>query len=243
MTPATIIRARAFRDAYAELLRAWRADAPLTLDDATEICVKSYKAEYDFLATMLCEEMAEPAQGNPCALFDRVEAFLCIPEIFDGESAAAIKYDDRHYTGESRAARIQLFDALIMGRRWVDWDNPSAPCVTVGSVANALSELRKWVPAVQKERQGAAIDNNAQTDEQTDEGKRDIPRAQSIALLYAVFVRLGITQTHTDMAVARLIEAVTGGKIRDGKNSYAWKHRNDKLQTDVEELLNEFVKQ
>ena len=78
--------------------------------------------------------------------------------------------------------------------------------------------------------------------EASEDKPRDIPRSQSIALLYAVFVRLKVTQTYSDTAVARLIEAITGGKIRNGKNSYAWKHRNDKLRLDVEALLDEFMK-
>ena len=118
--------------------------------------------------------------------------------------------------------------------------NPDCP-LSISSISSTLEWLGRWLESAKyagrESPEAPAADTEAPED-----NTRDIPRAQSIALLYAVFVRLGITQTHTDAAVARLIEAVTGGKIRDGKNSYAWKHRNDKLQTDVEDLLNEFVK-
>lgn len=89
----------------------------------------------------------------------------------------------------------------------------------------------------------SAVTETRGTDTEAPEDNiRNISRAQSVALLYAIFVRLKITQSYTATAIARLIEAVTGGLIRDGKNSYARRHLNDKLQPDVEALLNEFMK-
>ena len=127
----------------------------------------------------------------------------------------------------------------MIGRAWIDNNNRESP-VTIGRISQTLDWLGKWVESAKEARAESPESPGADT-EVPEDNTRGIPRSQSIALLYAVFVRLGITQTYTDTAIARLIEAVTGGKIRDGKNSYAWKHRNDKLQSDVEALFDEFM--
>ena len=127
----------------------------------------------------------------------------------------------------------------MLGKIWIDMQNPNSP-LSISSISSTLEWLGRWLESAKdagrESPEAPAADTGAPED-----NARDIPRAQSIALLYTVFVRLGITQTYTDTAVARLIEAVTGGKIRDGKNSYAWKHRNDELRDDVAVLFNEFL--
>lgn len=157
----------------------------------------------------------------------------------------------------------KLNKAVCLGKDWISWDSSCQnPKVTVEEISNIMDHIQMEVGYTLQEPSsfvtertssipvGVSIDQNmvpvvteipgADT-EVSENNTRDIPRSQSIALLYSVFVRLGITQTYSDTAVSRLIEAVTGGKIRDGKNSYAWKHRNDKLQPDVEALFDEFM--
>ena len=86
------------------------------------------------------------------------------------------------------------------------------------------------------------ICDDTQTDAMQADGKRDIPRAQSIALLYAAFVKLGVTQSHSSNDVIKFIEAVTGGKLTTNPgNTYSKKHLNDELRDDVRQLLDDFI--
>lgn len=247
MTPTMITKAREFREAYAELLRAWRAkDAP-TLDQATAICCRTYRAEYNFLIEIEEAAACTDISRQPSFLkylASRLVPVLDTPELFrpgtlerrPGEKSVPEETDG----GMPLVVRDMLEEGVMLGKTWIDMQNPDCP-LSISSISSTLEWLGRWLESA-KYAGRESLEVPAADTEAPEDNTRDISRAQSIALLYAVFVRLGITQTHTDAAVARLIEAVTGGKIRDGKNSYAWKHRNDKLQTDVEELLNEFVK-
>lgn len=247
MTPTMITKAREFREAYAELLRAWRAKDVPTLDQATAICCRTYRAEYNFLIEIEEAAACTDISRQPSFLkylASRLVPVLDTPELFrpgtlerrPGEKSVPEETDG----GMPLVVRDMLEEGVMLGKTWIDMQNPDCP-LSISSISSTLEWLGRWLESAKyagrESPEAPAADTEAPED-----NTRDIPRAQSIALLYAVFVRLGITQTHTDAAVARLIEAVTGGKIRDGKNSYAWKHRNDKLQTDVEDLLNEFVK-
>lgn len=244
MTPELINRARIFRDAYAELLAAWRADEAPTLDRAMEICYNAYRAEYNFLFE-ITNEVSGNFNPNPILrrLLYQITDIIGIPEMFSLEEPewrpGLADVPDGQDKGEQRAARAMLWEGVLVGTIWVETNNPDTP-LTVGGIYRAADWLNKWLESVKASRQESPKNLRADIEPQEDI-TRNIPRSQSIALLYAVFVRLRVTQTYSDTAVARLIEAITGGKIRNGKNSYAWKHRNDKLQPDVEELLNEFM--
>lgn len=257
MGPTIMFKAIEFRDSYNKLLQAWRADVAPSLKDAMIICASTCKAERSFL-----EEFNR--DFNSCSMLssymDELKDAINIPEMFDYRGPVWATIDDTIYysaprdkeTGEDELARLQLEKVVRLGCDWHEWK-----CIDLSSIRfhikGIIKELNRWIEAVPDESMSAnisiaqnmvsAVSETPGADTDASEDKpRDIPRAQSIALLYAVFVRLGITQTYTDTAIARLIEAVTGGKIRDGKNSYAWRHRNDKLQPDVEALLDEFMK-
>lgn len=155
-------------------------------------------------------------------------------------------------TGENELARLQLEKVVRLGCDWHEWKCRDLSSIRF-HIKGIIKELNRWIEAVPDESMSAnisivqnmvsAVTEISGTDtEASEDNTRNIPRMQSIALLYAVFVRLKITQSYTATAIAKLIEAVTGGLIRDGKNSYVWKHLNDKLQPDVEALLNEFMK-
>lgn len=247
MTPTMITKAREFREAYAELLRAWRAKDVPTLDQATAICCRTYRAEYNLLIEIVEEAaVCTDISRQPSFLkylASQLVPVLDTPELFrpgtlerrPGEKSVPEETDG----GMPSVVRDMLEEGVMLGKTWIDMQNPDSP-LSISIISITLEWLGRWLESAKyagrESPEAPAADTEAPED-----NTRNIPRAQSIALLYAVFVRLGITQTHTDTAVARLIEAVTGGKIRDGKNSYAWKHRNDKLQPVVEALIDDFM--
>lgn len=242
-----ITKAREFREAYAELLRAWRAKDVPTLDQATAICCRTYRAEYNLLIEIVEEAaVCTDISRQPSFLkylASQLVPVLDTPELFrpgtlerrPGEKSVPEETDG----GMPSVVRDMLEEGVMLGKTWIDMQNPDSP-LSISIISITLEWLGRWLESAKyagrESPEAPAADTEAPED-----NTRNIPRAQSIALLYAVFVRLGITQTHTDTAVARLIEAVTGGKIRDGKNSYAWKHRNDKLQPVVEALIDDFM--
>lgn len=268
MTPELINRARIFRDAYAELLAAWRADEIPTLDQATAICYKSYRAEYDFLYYLL--DYVSYYTNSSLTIIDQLRSVMHGIGLFDpngttrkGSPISILNIYDL-LKEKDNPILSKLNKAVCLGKDWISWDSSyQNPKVTVEEISNTMDHIQMEVGYTLQEPSSfvteqtssipvdVSIDQNmvpvvteipdADT-EASEDNPRDIPRSQSIALLYAVFVRLKVTQTYSDTAVARLIEAITGGKIRNGKNSYAWKHRNDKLQPDVEALLDEFMK-
>lgn len=251
-----MFKAIEFRDSYNKLLQAWRADVAPSLKDAMIICASTCRAERSFL-----EEFNR--DFNSCSMLssymDELKDAINIPEMFDYREPVWATIDDTTYysaprnkeTGENELARLQLEKVVRLGCDWHEWKCRDLSSIRF-HIKGIIKELNRWIEAVPDESMSAnisivqnmvsAVTEISGTDtDASEDNTRDIPRTQSIALLYAVFVRLKVTQTYSDTAVARLIEAITGGKIRNGKYSYAWKHRNDKLQPDVEELLNEFM--
>lgn len=249
MTPILIDKARKFRDTYAELLTLWRRYNAPTLDEAVAICNKFYRTEFSLL-----DELNNLIDTDSYVfddlerLYEQLCATIDIPEIFTEEGLIWNTIDGQDYCscpsdwdiGEQKAARLLLNEAVFIGEAWTQWDANEHPVVTINKI---LNWLRLRIESSKNEVQTTINESEAMENlETSDNSKRDIPRSQSIALLYAVFRKFGVTQKYTDIAISRLIEAVTGGKIRDGKNSYARKHHNDKLEEKVNTLFDEFIK-
>lgn len=78
------------------------------------------------------------------------------------------------------------------------------------------------------------------TPQETNE--KHIPRNQRIALLYNIFIRLGITQEKTDTEIAGIIEFITGGDSKkNAKNTYAARCMHSELSDEAKKLLNDFL--
>lgn len=236
MTPVLMERARRFKEAYLAVQAAFDSGNVLTVDDILPLCVTMNKAECDFIVELLSNMVGTPSYDYLRMLFAQVRSIIDIPEMFENPRT----YDnmpDIPARGEDLAARLELFASLCRGSEWF---TDHYPPLNVGRLAGVLDDLRNWLNAIPTKDNipDAIVSDNCQLNADT---RRDIPRSQSIALLYAVFVRLGVTQTHSNTAIARLIEAVTGGNIRPGKNAYSWTHRSDKLRDDVAALLDEFL--
>ncbi len=228
--------AKTFKDAYLSVLHTFNSDAILSIDDALPLCVTMNKAEYNFIAELLAN-MAGVSSYDYCEiLFNQIHGIINIPEMFD-DPRTPDDIPEISAQGENFTARLELFTSLCRGSEWF---TDHYPPLNVGRLAGVADNLQNWLDALPAEENIPAA-SIPEKNQEAQEDKRDIPRSQSIALLYAVFVRLGVTQTHSATDISKLIEAVTGGKIRSGKNAYSASHLNDKLQDETAQLLDEFL--
>ncbi len=245
MTQKALEAANLYREAYLRVLTEYKSECS-DMSVAVNMCEDLYAAGVYFIDA-LTEWLPNIIMSRKNIYFTQISSIINIPELYNGEFSIiplkkgsrlkiGISFPEFKASGENKAAKIELFIALCQSSMWVPSTNESMD-------KEALDQVRTVLIAKARNTQKIEIDSDEDTiitSKVQDCGK--ISRAQSIALLYAIFVRLKITQSYTATAIAKLIEAVTGGLIRDSKNSYAWKHLNDKLQPDVEALLDEFMK-
>lgn len=135
-------------------------------------------------------------------------------------------------TGWALAVRMELYNTLCQGAIWFASEPPRFTVGILGEVAAYIQEWLQCHAAPPATLEASLPENNEQ------KPHRDIPRSQSIALLYTLLIRFGVTRVCSSKDIAMFIEAVTGGKIvSEGRNTYSAKHLHDTLQPDIQYLI------